>query len=80
MVRPLEIYSEEDDNKYERLRCWTKGVNIDECIIVTARFNQTDPIQYGHHNYHKLQFSENDKIVIVSCSIENSYLLFGFRL
>jgi len=46
-------------------------VNIDECPTVIARFNQTDP---NLHGFHKLQFSENDEIVLVSCSIENSYL------
>ena len=52
-------------------------MNIDECIIVTACFSQSEPTLFG---FHKLQFSEKDEIVIVSCSIENSYLLFGFRL
>ena len=27
-----------------------------------------------------MQFSEKDDIVIVSCSVENSYHLFGFKL
>jgi hypothetical protein len=46
-------------------------VNIDECVTVKARFNQTDETLHG---FQKLQFSENDEIVLVSCSIENSYL------
>lgn len=52
-------------------------MNIDECIVATARFDQNDPKLHG---FQKLQFQEKDEIVIVSCSIENSYLLFGFRL
>ena len=46
-------------------------MNIDECVAVTARFNQTDPTLHG---FQKLQFSENDEIVLVSSSIENTYL------
>lgn len=30
--------------------------------------------------YQKLQFNEGEDIVIVSCSVENSYHLFGFKL
>lgn len=77
VVRPLEIFSEPDADNNERLKCWIQGINFESCIVAQARFNQTDNSLIG---YQKMQFNEKDEIVLVSCSVENSYQMFGFKL
>lgn len=74
----MELFSEPDQNTgKEAFKCWVNGVKIEGAVCVKSRFKQ-DVENYG--NYSKLMFEEGEILMLVSCSIDNSYTLFGFKL
>ena len=78
-VRQLEIFSQPDynNNGREQLMCWINKTPKEGLIIGKSRFNQS---QGDHGHYTKGSYYEGDTLVLISGSLENSYLLFGFEL
>ena len=76
MVRPYEIFCEPNANGGQCLKCILTGIQADGRVVAKTRFNQVSTFAGG---YKKMTFVEGDVVVIISASVENSYLLFGFK-
>eukprot|EP00347_Sterkiella_histriomuscorum_P018831 403344007 len=74
-VRVYELYIEQQSK--QQLKCWVKGLPNDGRSLVKASYEQKSGIFCG---FEKLSFSSGDQIKIVSASVENTYLLFGFKV
>lgn len=53
-----------------------KGMPNDGRLVAVSNFNQ---IQSVFNGYKKLAYEPGETLIIVSASIDNSYLLFGFK-
>ena len=76
MVRPYEIFSQPDAYGGQCLKCMLTGIQADGRVVAKTRFNQMSTFACG---YKKMTFVEGDVVVIINASVENSYLLFGFK-
>ena len=59
-----------------KLKCWLKGVPADGRLVAKATFSQ---IQSLYGGYPRMEFEKGTSVVIISASVDNSYLLFGYK-
>lgn len=77
VVRPMELFCEYDNKTNEQvLKCWIKGIPVDGRLVARASYSQEPTLYAG---YKRLKFEKDTAVVIVSASVDNSYLLFGYK-
>ncbi|CDW84035.1 UNKNOWN [Stylonychia lemnae] len=76
-IRTYEIFTDSDTNQNKiMLKTNIQGLPVDGRLIAVANFQQQESV---FHGYSKLGFEKNEAIVLVSASLDNSYLIFGFK-
>lgn len=77
VCRPLEVFRETNLKTMKpQLKCWITNVPSDGRLVAIASFKTNEGIYGG---YEKLGFDQGETIILVSGSVENSYLLLGYR-
>ena len=76
-LKPYQIFMEVDRKTLMPfMGTWLKGMPVDGRLVMKATFSQNHT-EYG--KYKRLQFKEGEAIVVVSASLDNTYLLFGYK-
>ena len=76
-IRPVEHFSEiEPKSGKIVLLTKIKGVPSDGRLVTESTFRQ-DQVEFG--NYTKMYFEKGKAIIIISASVDNTYVLFGFK-
>lgn len=77
-VRPFEIYRESHPlaKAKQMYKCKLPKEEPDGCLTAISLYTSQEGSFSG---YPKLKLEPNDNVVIVSASVENTYLLFGYK-
>lgn len=78
-MRLLELFSEADPSlQKDVFRCWVNGVRHEHMAVRAKALFAQESLGLFSSAYVRLTFRQGETVYIVSGSIENSYMVFGF--
>eukprot|EP00347_Sterkiella_histriomuscorum_P012684 403367623 len=75
--KPFDIYCDKDSKPgLVKLKCDIKGLPNDGRLVAVSNFSQQASVFNG---YNRVGYNQGESIIIVSASVDNTYMLFGFK-